>query len=179
MENKDVIVIESSDDEDNVPNVGPYELILPGKPKAWPRPTFMAWLKKGKLMRRVFNPAAKESKVTREYIKNQLQQKYNITLDSFPLSPTGPVFLHVTYHRRLANTMFKKNQRENGLRSVIPSIFDAMKPDIDNLVKYLMDALTGVLYYDDAQVCEIIVRKHVAVEEPYEPYTGVKCGRLN
>ena len=75
MENKDIIIIESSDDEDNVPNVGPYELILPaGKPKAWPRPTFLAWLKKGKLMRRVFNPAAKESMVTREYIKNQLQE---------------------------------------------------------------------------------------------------------
>ena len=34
-----------------------------------------------------------------------------------------------------------------------------VKPDIDNLAKFLLDALTGVLFEDDAQVVELQVFK--------------------
>lgn len=33
------------------------------------------------------------------------------------------------------------------------------KPDVDNLIKLVKDALTGIAYHDDAQVCEAHVRK--------------------
>jgi Holliday junction resolvase RusA-like endonuclease len=36
------------------------------------------------------------------------------------------------------------------------------KPDIDNTVKLVMDALNGVLWRDDAQVVELTVRKSYA-----------------
>ena len=36
------------------------------------------------------------------------------------------------------------------------------KPDLDNVVKALLDALNGVAYHDDAQVCEMHVRKKYA-----------------
>ena len=34
------------------------------------------------------------------------------------------------------------------------------KPDLDNLVKALKDALNGVIYVDDAQVCRLDAEKH-------------------
>jgi crossover junction endodeoxyribonuclease RusA len=38
-------------------------------------------------------------------------------------------------------------------------IYPVVKPDIDKLVRATLDALTGVLYADDAQVAEITTRK--------------------
>lgn len=34
------------------------------------------------------------------------------------------------------------------------------KPDLDNLIKNLLDSLNGILYRDDAQIYEIRARKH-------------------
>ena len=35
----------------------------------------------------------------------------------------------------------------------------AMKPDTDNLAKFVLDALTGVLYQDDAQIVDLHMYK--------------------
>ena len=35
----------------------------------------------------------------------------------------------------------------------------AKKPDIDNLAKAVMDALSGLIYEDDAQICALVVIK--------------------
>ena len=40
----------------------------------------------------------------------------------------------------------------------------AVKPDCDNLSKTVLDALTGVLWRDDAQVVDLHVTKHYAAE---------------
>lgn len=33
------------------------------------------------------------------------------------------------------------------------------KPDVDNIAKLVMDALNGVAWVDDAQVCRLVIRK--------------------
>lgn len=43
------------------------------------------------------------------------------------------------------------------------------KPDLDKLTRCLCDALTGVIYHDDAQVIECYARKRFAAD----PYTAV------
>jgi len=57
------------------------------------------------------------------------------------------------------------------------------KPDLDKLVRSLLDALTGVVFDDDSQVVEIHVSKHfgdpemrVRVEE-FESVSGTKLTR--
>lgn len=35
----------------------------------------------------------------------------------------------------------------------------AIKPDVDNLAKFLLDAMTGVLFEDDSQIVELNVHK--------------------
>jgi len=44
----------------------------------------------------------------------------------------------------------------------------AVKPDLDKLVRSTTDALTGILYVDDAQVVEYSVRKHYGSPERAE-----------
>lgn len=48
----------------------------------------------------------------------------------------------------------------------MPRYWKVSKPDTDNLVKGLLDALTGVLWRDDNQVCAVeIVKCHCAGDE--------------
>jgi crossover junction endodeoxyribonuclease RusA len=44
----------------------------------------------------------------------------------------------------------------------------AVKPDLDKLVRATLDALTGVLYLDDAQVCRLSVAKEYGEIERVE-----------
>ncbi len=46
--------------------------------------------------------------------------------------------------------------------------FIVVKPDLDKLVRSTLDALTGNLFLDDAQVVELSVRKHYGVPERAE-----------
>ena len=39
-------------------------------------------------------------------------------------------------------------------------IHHAVKPDLDNLVKSVLDALNDVAWHDDAQIVELHVSKH-------------------
>ncbi len=47
----------------------------------------------------------------------------------------------------------KREQMERGL------ILPTKKPDTDNIAKAILDALNGIAYYDDAQICELHVYK--------------------
>jgi Holliday junction resolvase RusA-like endonuclease len=46
--------------------------------------------------------------------------------------------------------------------------FIVVKPDLDKLVRSTLDALTGTVFLDDAQVVELNVRKHYGVPERAE-----------
>jgi crossover junction endodeoxyribonuclease RusA len=50
------------------------------------------------------------------------------------------------------------------------------KPDVDKLVRHSFDALTGIIWADDARVCDLHVRKHYAVDVP--PGATITIGRL-
>lgn len=44
----------------------------------------------------------------------------------------------------------------------MPSIRHIKKPDRDNLDKAVLDALTGIFWIDDCQVCDGRIRKRIA-----------------
>lgn len=45
-------------------------------------------------------------------------------------------------------------------KSVKAGLPDTGKPDVDNVAKLVMDALTGIAWKDDAQVTSLTIRKH-------------------
>lgn len=55
-----------------------------------------------------------------------------------------------------------KKKREKMIRN---EIRPTKKPDIDNIVKIILDGLNKLAYYDDTQVVELVVSKFYA-EEP-------------
>jgi Holliday junction resolvase RusA-like endonuclease len=44
----------------------------------------------------------------------------------------------------------------------MPSIWHVKKPDRDNLDKAVLDALTGIFWHDDCQVCSGSIEKRIA-----------------
>ena len=47
---------------------------------------------------------------------------------------------------------------KHGVKPTAPP-YPAVKPDVDKLERAILDALTGIAYADDAQVCEVIKSK--------------------
>lgn len=68
---------------------------------------------------------------------------------------------------------FTKKQKEEAMTG---GLRPTTKPDCDNIIKVVLDALNGVAYYDDKQVVEVSCEKyysktgylHIAVEEAPE-----------
>jgi len=44
----------------------------------------------------------------------------------------------------------------------MPWEWHASKPDVDNLAKAILDALNGILWLDDGQVCHLVVAKRIS-----------------
>jgi Holliday junction resolvase RusA-like endonuclease len=66
----------------------------------------------------------------------------------------------------------KSHYRSNGdLKNNVPRFMNTSRPDVDNLAKAVLDALTNIrVWLDDDQVCELIVRKYW--EQPNESAPG-------
>lgn len=69
-----------------------------------------------------------------------------------PRFPKGvPVAVEVVVMRSLPASLERKTRRVTR--------HDVFKPDADNILKSVLDALTGVAYEDDSQVTTAVVRK--------------------
>jgi Holliday junction resolvase RusA-like endonuclease len=76
--------------------------------------------------------------VAKSYIKNPL---------------LGAVELVITFNFKKA----KSNKRK----------FHTMKPDIDNLIKGVMDGLNKIAFKDDCQVVDLIIKKRYAPQDGF------------
>ncbi len=72
--------------------------------------------------------------------------------DSPPMA--GPVSLRIEAWLPVPASWSKKRRQEALEGLVVPG-----KPDLDNIAKAVMDAVNGVLYDDDKQVCALRVQK--------------------
>ena len=65
-----------------------------------------------------------------------------------------------------------KEQMRN--RVILPT----RKPDADNIAKVVCDALNGVAYRDDTQVCSLTVAKRYVTENENDPGVEVSISKL-
>ena len=129
-----------------------YAITVPGEPVPQGRPRF----------RRIgMRTITYDPKKCRQY---KALVKENARLNA-PDSPVdGPVSLTLTIYHKIPKSASraKQEQMEDGL------IEPTTKPDVDNVLKAVMDALTGVWYNDDAQVVEAMVSKTYSVNPRIE-----------
>lgn len=70
--------------------------------------------------------------------------------------PTGPISVTLVFFFR----------RPHGAPKA--RIGHTVKPDLDKLIRAILDALKGILYKDDAQVIHVQASKHYALPERVE-----------
>lgn len=64
----------------------------------------------------------------------------------------GPLSLRVLF-------LMPRPGRLRWKKRLMPRQWHTSKPDADNLLKSLKDALSGLVYVDDAQICELTAKK--------------------
>lgn len=71
---------------------------------------------------------------------------------------SGPLYLSVTFHFARPQSHFGSGRNADQLKPSAP-IHHTQTPDCDKLVRCLADAMTGVVFKDDKQVCHVLARK--------------------
>ncbi len=70
-----------------------------------------------------------------------------------------PLGARIVFKLRRPNVHFVNSRRERGLRSSAPKKFVVGKADLDNLVKFVLDAMGGVAFADDQQISKLTCEK--------------------
>ena len=122
------------------------QFTVAGKPVAQGRPRFA---RRGKFVT-TYDP--EKSRSFKEIVKSQAIEK---GADKHMLE--GP--LKITLVFRIQRP--KGHHGKKGLRPSAPT-HHIVKPDIDNLTKLICDALEGICYARDQQICEAYGRKEYA-----------------
>ncbi len=89
---------------------------------------------------------------------------------------TGPVQLLVSWVFARPKSHFRTGKHAGELRPDAPICCDK-KPDIDNLEKMLLDAMSGVFFLDDAQVASVVKTKTYG-DLPERPRTEVRVMQI-
>lgn len=122
------------------------ELIVYGNPVAQGRPRFS---RQGGFVK-AYDPT--QSKSYKQLIRLELQPLLSDP-DFTPIDRA--CCLKLTVFRAMPKSFSKKKREEASLGYIRPTT----KPDTDNYVKGVLDALNGTVLKDDSVVCEIFARK--------------------
>lgn len=99
----------------------------------------------GKARPRVTKNGIFTPKNTRDYEKKIADAWRGLGIEPFK----GPVEVNIYVERKMPDSRPKKLEAE----------YDVFKPDVDNIMKTVLDALNGVAYLDDKQVYSASVVK--------------------
>lgn len=66
----------------------------------------------------------------------------------------GPITLICEFHMMRPKSHYNKK----GLKKDAP-VWHTNKPDLDNMIKAVKDALNGIIWHDDSQVCNMLAQK--------------------
>ena len=184
--NETVDLTTASDEEDDEVVVFAPKLNLiflgPPIPKPSPRARFkfngFNRMRKPIVQTWVHNPVTEEMNAARARAMEQLISQ---NVASFPVFRTGPVALLVWFCCSPPLKFFVNRDRERPkgrfLQSVsgpTPPVPVSVKPDGDNLLKFLLDSLKGVVFLDDNQVSTITAYKCYDVVAPFGGRTIVE-----
>ena len=115
-------------------------IIIPGEPKGKQRPRFNA------KTRATYTPS--------ETVQYEKMVKILTHAAGKPIEGPVRVTIHAYYKIPESASKAEQNDMWYGVRR------PEKKPDIDNVVKIIMDGMNGAAYKDDKQVVEIVAKKY-------------------
>ncbi len=88
-----------------------------------------------------------------------------IAMSNFELFDT-PMQLQLSAYYPIPKSWSKKKRQ----LAVDGEIYPQVKPDLDNVMKAVLDALNGVVYADDSQVINLVATKRYSTDPRVEVY---------
>ena len=126
---------------------------VPLKPTALQRPRF---IRKGPRAGHVYDPSSTDKK-----------KWMNCAQSHLPCKPmTGPLKITLKFYYQRPKSHYRTGKYSHILKSSAPHHHYKM-PDLDNLVKFVLDAMNARFFEDDRQICEIIASKHYTTDSSY------------
>lgn len=127
------------------------KIIIPGIPTAQKRHRFV---KRGNFIQ-TYDPSSKDKENVKSQIKDQItKDRLNPDIILWPLfNPGKAITVSLTFDMPIPKSTAKKRFKEV-LNS--PHIF---KYDIDNMEKFYLDCMTGIIYKDDCVINKLIATK--------------------
>lgn len=117
---------------------------IPGPPKHQQRHRSSS---RGKFVHR-YDPSAKD--------------KVNFLLQAKQYAPklahTDVIYLTVWFCMPIPKSHYRTGKFAGTLKDGAPT-WHTKKPDVDNLIKFVMDSLNKVFWKDDSQICSVIAQK--------------------
>lgn len=121
---------------------------VPGNPQAQKRHRTTTFGNAGKTFTREFDPSSSDK-----------ADFLSISLNNRPEKPIiDPIDLNLTFLFPRPASHYVSGNRSKPLKKNAPTAH-VSKPDIDNLVKFVMDALNGKFWLDDKQVYHLVAVK--------------------
>lgn len=137
------------------------ELIVPGNPVPQPRPRIST---RGGFSR-AYVPATHPVHEYRELVKMAGQ-----AATKEPLG--GPIRVEISFTFKRPKSHWNKS----GLKST--ALHYPSKSDIDNCFKAATDALNGVCYMDDEQICEAVISRYYINKRDGEGSTAIRISQI-
>jgi len=106
----------------------------------------------------IYVPNAAKNK---KFIRNQIKEQIN--LDDFEII-SGEIKIYVDFFASIPKNFSKTDFVLSEMKYIRPTT----TPDIDNLLKTYMDAITSLLWLDDGQIIETRTRKFYSVNPRVE-----------
>ncbi|MCP4569473.1 MAG: RusA family crossover junction endodeoxyribonuclease [FCB group bacterium] len=122
-------------------------LEIPGKPIAKKRPRFWAKSVKGKAVSGVYKDAD-ESTAEGKFSLLAWEQ---LRVQELDLPLTGALIVRCLFFLQRPKSHFGTGKNSDKLKPSAPE-YHIIRPDIDNLLKFVCDALNGVAWKDDSQI---------------------------
>ena len=138
------------------------EFTIPGEPISQGRPKFST---RGGFAR-AYDP--KKSRDGKAVVK--LCARDAVSEAGWTEPMTNPIEMLVQFAIALPKSQYRK-------RTPIPRKWRTKKPDLDNLVKLVKDACSGVVFIDDNQVVRLIAEK-IQCAQDEAPFTKVRFTTL-
>ena len=89
----------------------------------------------------------------------------------YPIFERGvPLEMQIKFHMKRPNSDFRPGGFLRGQAAYVRPI----RPDIDNLAKFVLDSLNGIAYQDDSQVVKLVVYKLMDSDFPCNGRTIVE-----
>ena len=102
-------------------------------------------------------------KKTRMYESHVLDSYLRVYPDADPL--TGPVQIEIAAYIQRPKNHYRTGAHADKLKDSAPQ-FPAVTPDIDNILKSILDGLNKIAFIDDKQVVSIVAHKFYAISVP-------------